>query len=73
MVPAVSKAVVDQEQFWNYWAVELTGALEMILSNAISQMMDLRVKEVESVGLFLLLADPKLECGFVGPNPMIFF
>ena len=73
MVPAISKAVVDQEQFWDYWAVELIGTLEMILSNAISQMMNLRVKEVEWLGLCLLLADPELEYGFVSPNPMISF
>lgn len=47
MAPAVSKAVVDQEQFWNYSAVELRGTLGMILSNAVSQMMNLRVEEVE--------------------------
>lgn len=47
MAPAALKAVVDQEKFWNYSAVELIGTLEMILSNAISQMMNLRVEEVE--------------------------
>lgn len=47
MVPAVSKAFVDQKQLWNYSAVELIGTLEMILSIPISQMMTLRMREVE--------------------------
>lgn len=43
MAPAALKAVVDQEKFWNYSAVELVGTSEMIVSSAIAQVMNLRV------------------------------
>lgn len=43
MAPAAFKAVVDQEKFWNYSAVELVGTSEMIVSSAIAQVMNLRV------------------------------